>query len=110
MLDWSRIDELRDEIGAGDFGDVVELFLQEVEEVISRLSTSPDHGQLEQDLHFLKGSALNLGFSSFSRLCQEGERLSGAGQTDLVNIAAIVEEYERSRDRFLAELAARYAA
>lgn len=110
MLDWSRIDELRDEIGAEDFGDVVELFLEEVEEVISRLRTNPDREQLEQDLHFLKGSALNLGFSSFSILCQEGERLSCAGQPDLVDIAAIVEEYERSRDRFLAELPARHAA
>ena len=31
MIDWTRVSELRDEIGAEDFGDVVEIFLEEVE-------------------------------------------------------------------------------
>ena len=34
MIDWSRVNELRDEVGAEDFEEVVELFLEEVEEVI----------------------------------------------------------------------------
>jgi hypothetical protein len=30
MIDWDRVQELRDEIGAEAFGEVVELFLEEV--------------------------------------------------------------------------------
>ena len=65
MIDWPRVTELREEVGAEDFGEVVEIFLEEVEEVIGKLEGG-DRGQLEQDLHFLKGSALNLGFDEFS--------------------------------------------
>ena len=31
LVDWARIYELRSEIGAEDFSDVVDLFLEEVE-------------------------------------------------------------------------------
>ena len=51
MIDWERIIVLRDEVGAEDFGEVVELFLDEVEEVISRLRATPDMSTLEEDLH-----------------------------------------------------------
>jgi histidine phosphotransfer protein HptB len=110
MIDWSRVNELREEVGAEDFEEVVDIFLEEVEEVISRLRTAPDHGQLEQDLHFLKGSALNLGFSTFSSPCQDGERLSATGQPDAVDISDVIEEFERSKANFLAELPSRQAA
>ena len=33
MIDWKRVRELRDEIGEEDFSEVVDLFLEEVEEV-----------------------------------------------------------------------------
>ena len=58
MIDWDRLKELRDEVGAEDFDEVVELFLDEVEGVMDRLRDSPDVDTLEEDLHFLKGSAL----------------------------------------------------
>ena len=63
---------LRDEVGAEDFDEVLELFLEEVEETLGHLG---DAGRsIEHDLHFLKGSALNLGFTETARLCIEGER------------------------------------
>lgn len=110
MIDWSRVKELCDEVGSEDFDEVVELFLDEVEEVIARLRTAPDMSQLEQDLHFLKGSALSLGFASFSDLCQNGERVSADGQADQVNITEIISEFERSKIGFLADLPSRFAA
>ncbi|WP_424985768.1 Hpt domain-containing protein [Microbulbifer sp. S227A] len=109
MIDWSRVKEVCDEIGSEDFDEVVELFLEEVEEVIGRLRTAPDPSQLEQDLHFLKGSALSLGFASFSSLCQNGERISAGGQAETVNVPEIVAEFERSKAGFLAELPERIA-
>ncbi|MEY8829083.1 Hpt domain-containing protein [Sedimentitalea sp. XS_ASV28] len=110
MIDWSRVRELCDEVGSEDFDEVVDLFLEEVGEVIGRLRREPDPSQLEQNLHFLKGSALSLGFASFSSLCQNGERISAQGEADAVDIPEIVAEFERSKNEFLAELPVRLAA
>lgn len=103
MIDWPRVKELKDEIGPEDFGEVVELFLEEVEEIIEKLRQD-DRSQLEQDLHFLKGCALNLGFDSFSHLCLEGERQSAEGEADQVNLPAILDMFEASKQSFLSEL------
>ena len=75
MIDWTRVEELKQEVGEDDFSEVVDLFLEEVEETITRLKQTPDLSQLEEDMHFLKGSALNLGFEQFSTLCQAGDCL-----------------------------------
>ena len=42
MIDWARVSELRDEVGAEDFDEVVELFLEEVEEAIAALRDLTD--------------------------------------------------------------------
>ncbi len=103
MIDWPRVKELKDEIGAEDFDEVVELFLEEVEEVIGKLRTG-DRGQLEQDQHFLKGSALNLGFSEFCDLCLVGERKSAEGDAQSVDLSEILNKFEISKQNFLSEL------
>ncbi|KPD14392.1 Hpt domain-containing protein [Phaeobacter sp. 11ANDIMAR09] len=103
MIDWPRVKELRDEIGPDDFTEVVELFLEEVEEIIQKLRSN-DRGQLEQDLHFLKGCALNLGFESFAELCLQGERQSAEGQAAQVDLPAILNMFEASKQSFIAEL------
>ncbi len=105
MIDWKRVRELRNEIGEADFSEVVDLFLEEVEEVVERLNgPSPNLGGLEQDLHFLKGSALSFGFVDFSGLCCEGERKSAAGQAGDVDVGQVVDGYYQARDRFLKEM------
>lgn len=103
MIDWPRVRELKDEVGSDSFDEVVELFLEEVEEVITRLHTD-DRTQLEQDLHFLKGSALNLGFEAFSTLCLEGERISAEGNAAGVNLPHILASFAASKETFLAKL------
>ena len=110
MIDWARVSELRLEIGADDFGDVVDLFLDEVTEVVERLASHQGTTKLEADLHFLKGSALNLGFSEFAKLCQNGESLSASGQGENVDVNAILLAFSQSRDAFLAGLETRFAA
>lgn len=101
MIFWPRVTELRDEIGAEDFGEVVELFLDEVDAAIAALRGNPDRARLGQDLHFLKGSALNLGFSDFSDICETGERSAAAGRPEDVDIAAVVALYDASRAEFI---------
>ena len=103
MIDWPRVRELKEEVGDDGFEEVIELFLEEVEGVIDKLK-SGDRSQLEQDLHFLKGSALNLGFQDFSDLCFEGERLSANGQADAVDLSRVFASYDQSKAHFLADI------
>lgn len=102
MIDWERVRELRHEIGADGFAEVVELFLDEVESVVMRLGSRPD--RLEEDLHFLKGSAWNLGFRDFGGMCQRGERLAATGEGGKVEIAAILGSYGESKTLFMGRL------
>ena len=99
MIDWTRINELRNEVGVDDFGEV----LEEVDEVIERLEISCDRSKLEHDLHFLKGSSMNLGFASFSSLCQLGEKASAEGNADSVDVGEILASYKASRAAFIAQ-------
>ena len=110
MIDWERVDELRDEVGAEDFDEVVQLFLGEVETTISKMREAPDMTTLEADLHFLKGAALNLGFSAFSDLCQKGEHMAGRGEAEAVDLPGILDCFDASCAVFTAELPQRFAA
>lgn len=101
MIDWNRVLELRNEVGLHDFREVVELFLEEVDEAIARMKDQRDESRLEQDLHFLKGSSLNLGFAAFSNLCYEGEMAARNGKTDSINLTEIFESYAQSRAEFI---------
>ncbi|MEP6019340.1 MAG: Hpt domain-containing protein [Paracoccaceae bacterium] len=110
MIDWDRVQQLRDEVGAEDFDEVVELFLEEVDEIVDRLRTSAAPGALESDLHFLKGSALNLGFADFSDLCQVGEHMSANGQARDVDLTSVLNCYDASRAMFLNDMSNRLSA
>lgn len=110
MIDWERVSELRDEIGAADFAEVVELFLDEVHIVIAKLRHTLDTGALEADLHFLKGSALNLGFTVFSEKCHTGERQAAFGHPEQIKLIDILDCFDQSKTVFTQELPLRYAA
>jgi HPt (histidine-containing phosphotransfer) domain-containing protein len=64
---------------------------------------------MESDLHFLKGSALNLGFSDLASLCQTEERRAAQGATD-VPLDRVRDVYLASREVFLRDLARQLAA
>lgn len=72
MLNLARIDELKSEVGEDDFAEVVGLFCEEVEEVLDELTTIAKD-TLPQKLHFLKGSALNIGMDHVGELCRVEE-------------------------------------
>lgn len=104
MIAWNRVEELIGEVGEEDFAEVVELFLAEVSETIEGLDALGDGAARSEALHFLKGSAANLGFEALRELCAEAEAMAraGGGATgDL--IARIGSTFEASR----ADLAAR---
>lgn len=110
MIDWNRVENLREEIGADAMGEFVALFLEEVEAEIEKLRDLSDRQDLEAQLHFLKGGALNLGFAAFSDLCHAGEVAAAEGQAHCVDLARILTCYETSKTVFLEGLVTIIAA
>ncbi|MFT4716231.1 MAG: HPt (histidine-containing phosphotransfer) domain-containing protein [Paracoccaceae bacterium] len=104
MINWNRVRELEQDVGAEVIGEIVELFLEEVEGVIELLRAGNRGGSLAEDMHFLKGSALSLGFDRFGSMCGEGERLAANGQSDSVPVSAILAAYDVSKVEFLARM------
>ncbi len=101
MIFWDRIAELRTELGEDDFAEIVTLFLEEVDEVIDRLRRHPDPERYAEDLHFLKGSALNLGFGAFGAECRNREAMLSQGKPAAVDLAPVIRIYEESRTALL---------
>jgi len=102
MIDWRKVKELHNEIGHDDFGEVVDLFLTEVEEMIDALKNSSSNTNPEEAAHFLKGCALNLGFRKFSDLCQTAEVSAGKGES--IDLEEIFACYDVTKSEFLAGL------
>ena len=102
MIDWDRIEELRHEIGAEDFSEVAEIFLEELEEVVAKITGSGSSDGLEEQMHFIKGCALNLGFAEMAQFASDGERSAAAGQASDVDLAALATCFKSSRREFLA--------
>lgn len=111
MIDWSRVDELVDEIGAEDFAEVVDLFLDEVEIAIVALEKCEGNPVVtEEQMHFLKGASLNLGFADLAALCLKGENSAAAGAPDAVSPKEVRNTFEVSRRKFEQDLPGRLAA
>lgn len=109
MIDWGRVKDLRSEIGADDFAEVVAMFLEEADEVVSRISADLGAKTLESDLHFLKGAALNLGFDALADVCQDGERRAAAGDV-AVDLDRVRQIYTASKAGFESGLDQAFAA
>ena len=103
MIDWGRVIELREEVGPEEFEPVLELFIDEVEEIVMRLSKD-DPARLERDMHFLKGSAWNLGFTDFGALCQRGETAAARRHLDQIQVEEFVTCYSTSKQIFMRDL------
>lgn len=103
MIDRSRLTELRSEVGADDLAEVVDLFCEEVEETLDRLRAhgSPD---IAEDLHFLKGSALNIGMSEVGQMCLQAEHAIQSQSAASPDIDAIAHAFRKARQALYLEL------
>ena len=110
MIDWRRVEELREEIGADGFVEVADMFLDEAEQAVRALQSGLSGADLEGQLHFLKGSALNLGLSELAAICHDGERKAAAGQSGSIDVQQVVAVYQTSRTQLLERLATDSAA
>ena len=71
MLDLDQLETLQAEIGADGFAEVADLLVCEIANGITALGTQPTRADLSAQFHYLKGSALNLGFRDFAGLCTQ---------------------------------------
>jgi HPt (histidine-containing phosphotransfer) domain-containing protein len=105
VIDWDRIQELQDEVGLEDFEEIVTLFLEEVDAATAQLSAEVAPAKLADDLHFVKGCALNLGFAALGELCARGEQAAREGHAQGVCVAEVVQVYQSSRAALLEQRA-----
>ena len=101
MIDWGRVKELREEIGPADFDEVVEIFFEEIADVVARLPDLQEAEPLTHALHFLRSSALNLGFKSVATQSAEGEAQAESGAHACIDLTAIIDCYTASKSEFL---------
>ncbi len=101
MIDRNRIAELRDEVGEEDFRDVLGIFFEEVGETLDALHAGHGEDTL-RNLHFLKGSALNIGMIEVSRLCGEGESILREAPSATIDVNAIKSAYETAKSELSA--------
>ncbi|MBM7067063.1 Hpt domain-containing protein [Actibacterium sp. 188UL27-1] len=102
MIDWDRVNELRNEVGNDGFAEIVELFLDEADAAIRDLKNGVSENDLEQALHFLKGCALNLGFSELAKHCQIGEIRAMEQKFDQIDLPIVIKSYQLARAEFTA--------
>ncbi|MDM7931649.1 Hpt domain-containing protein [Tabrizicola sp.] len=105
MIDWKRVEELRGEIGADGFAEVADMFLEEADQAVKAMLAGLPTAEVEGQLHFLKGSALNLGFADLAAFCQDAERKAASGHGASVDTSRIAAVYHASRKQLLDDLA-----
>ncbi|PIB26492.1 hypothetical protein BFP76_11305 [Amylibacter kogurei] len=105
MIDWAQIQQLEQDVGTEDLAEVTEVFLEEVDQAIDALRgvASLPNSDMASALHFLKGSAANLGFVQFANLCSDGEQLANNGASDAVKLEEIIATYDQSKHQFISQ-------
>ncbi|MGH1423633.1 MAG: Hpt domain-containing protein [Pseudooceanicola sp.] len=98
MIDWARLAEMRDELGGEDFAEIAAMFLEDTQDAVDLLDMD---GNLEGQLHYLKGSALTMGFVELAVLCSSGEAEAAAGRSDRVDLVEIGKAFRRAKGEFL---------
>jgi HPt (histidine-containing phosphotransfer) domain-containing protein len=106
MINWDQVKQLEEDIGAEDFGDVVVMFIEEVDEAVDNLRAEPQlsDDDLASAMHFLKGSAANLGFKDFADYCSDGEKMAQTGNSTQVDLTKVITLYDQSKSMFLGEV------
>ena len=101
MIDRTRLNGLREDIGEEDFADVAFLFVAEITEHLQRLRDDPARATAA-DFHFLCGSAANMGFVAMAEACRRAEAACAADRPP--DIDAIAECFARSLDAIAPEI------
>lgn len=104
MIDWNRLNALNHDFGADALGDVVALFIDEMDEAVTQLPAINGASARADALHMLKGTAANLGLVALADLCARGED-GLRGNADLPDFPALAARvrttYAASRSELL---------
>ena len=103
MIDQSRVEELRGEVGPDDLVEVVVLFCGEIEETLQRATILSQNSPAE-DLHFLKGCALNIGMPELANLCKAAELAIRSDPAFAPDFQEIARAYHEAKSLLQAEL------
>ena len=103
MIDWTRVLTLHDEVGADEFRPLVELFLDEIEGVMMSIDAA-DPPRFEEKLHFLKGSAWNMGLRALGALCELWETLVIRGGGDSLDVGQLFDCYGQSKQLLMRDM------
>ncbi|MEM0978049.1 MAG: Hpt domain-containing protein [Pseudomonadota bacterium] len=79
MIDWNRIAELKSDLGDDGLADLLPIFLDEIDDALTKLATQTEASEGAAICHFIKGSAANLGFASLAEASHAGEQAGKAG-------------------------------
>jgi HPt (histidine-containing phosphotransfer) domain-containing protein len=100
MINWTRMNELRKELGEEDFQEVLDLFLEEVQIVIDRLRVTETLTELQDDMHFLKGSALNIGLSHLAMVTRVAEEKANASTLERCDLDKVISTFDETKEAF----------
>ena len=106
MIDWERVRTLHDDLGEEGFAAVVALYFEETDAAFGRLAAAATAREAEQAFHFLRSSALNMGFADLAEICARAERRAVAGAPTRDEAVAARAAYDPARTAFLADLGA----
>ena len=96
MIDRKRVVALYEDIGAEEFGPLVEMFMEEIEAMILALDMSAP-AALPHRLQVLKGSASSLGLRALGIKCDLWARAAARGRVEDLDPAALMACHARSR-------------
>ena len=102
MINWDRISELQAEVGEDGIADIIEIFLEEMDEGLEGLAKADQASDVLDRLHFLKGSAQNIGLDTMSALCARFEADIKTDATIQPDISAIRQALGTAKDELSA--------
>tara|TARA_R110000796_G_scaffold27713_2_gene76267 strand:+ start:4747 stop:5079 length:333 start_codon:yes stop_codon:yes gene_type:complete len=104
VIDWAYVNGLCNDIGRDSFDEIIQVFFEEVEDTLKHLENLPNQIDITEELHFLQGSALNLGFVGFSAECRKRHEILPDNLDELRHTANLLATYKASKIKFLSAI------
>lgn len=110
MIDWTRVQQMHQDLGQVEFSNLTELMLDELRPIVEKLRAQPSHPVWESDLHQLKRSAMTLGFRDLAEKCRAVERAMMSKPQGDPEWSPVLDCFDRSVALFDVELPMHVAA
>lgn len=110
MIDWSQVADLYTDFDEDSFSEVLQVFVQEMKAGMAQLKAAQSPDENRTAFHFLKGAALNLGFSEVANLCSSGELRAAEGEDVTREKDQVLAAFPQTYTRFEQEWRQRMAA